>query len=247
MNHSNRAKVVAFGWLLLFLALPEITTAQDLATPILISGKHGNRLVFTPRSNARVAINAYVTERHKILDNLADRSPNEVIEAQVSYSHYLNKTELLDAINKYRTQTLSLNVGWGEQVGGYEIKKHEPVEHAINNAAFHHTMFVNELYESAHNEFQQNTQEIRSPEALERLSTHLAHAKELKVQLEKRGVLFYGARIKGRTSEIRRIKDTDKLIRLVDPIWAEDTGSVEIINSKRISVPLSPYQYESSH
>lgn len=68
-----------------------------------------------------------------------------------------------------------------------------------------------------------------------------AHAAEVKLTFDRRGLLAFAVKVRAKAGVIKEIKDQDPLIRLADPLWVSrtPTGSV-----RRLGIPISPYDYE---
>lgn len=231
---------------MLLLAMPVYVRAQtqDSSSTQSAVGKEGDKKrLFTPDAKGKAAIIAYIVERHNILDALARDTSTMSVDAQVSLNRYLNKQEFLQHVLRYPVQIQSFSIGWGEQVAGYEIRPEESLEEAVNHAAFHHAAFIDTLYESA---LAEKTDAMQSAETKQMDAAFLAQAMELKSQIKKNGTLFYGLKIKGAASELKKIKDTDAAVRLMDPLWVPGSDISQPERVKKIALPISPYQFDSS-
>lgn len=219
-----------------------ISFAED-NSPFIMDNGVVRKIVFGPRCNSASCIDEYIKSRHNILKQLSVESPTQRIEAQISFTDYLGEDKVRRMFSPYQDiKIITLNIGWGEQVGGYDLKKDETIDDAIKNIREHHIRFLDTLYESAIEEYN-NHQDIHpdSEEAL-REAEFLSHATELKQVFRKRGVTFYGARIVVTVSTLMEISKL-KNVRLVDPLWREEYERDNAIKTRKIAIPISPYEY----
>ena len=212
-------------------------------SPFVMDNGAVRKIIFGPRCDDASCIDNYIKSRHTLLNRLSVDNSAQKIEAQISFKDYLGEREIRQLFLPYKDiKVITLNIGWGEQVGGYDLKEGESLDEAIKNVREHHLRFLDTLYESAIGEYQ-NQQDIYSDsEETLRKGELLSHATEIRQVFRKRGVTFYGARIKGTISTLTKISKV-KWIRLVDPLWSEEDETSNGIETKKISVPISPYEY----
>lgn len=225
---------------------PVAAQESDAGSPALIETKHGKVLLFGPRSKSKKGTLDYVDARHKVLGELYKQAPGDFVEAQISFREYLDPREVASFVKRNDLTVLALNFGHGEQVGGYELHDGEDIDSAINATTTNHQAFIEELYESAHNQYEESIHRNANREEIERLSGFIAHAKEQKSSLEKRGVRFYGARVRGKVATLERLKKRNELIFLIDPIVSSNTDRTTITEvRKKIAIPISPYDFSN--
>jgi FtsZ-binding cell division protein ZapB len=230
----------------LFVNLSVAAQANDAGSPALIKKKHGKILLFGPRSKSKKDVLAYVNARHKILGELNGQSPNNLAEAQVSFREYLDPGEMASFVKRNDLTVLALNFGHGEQVGGYELHDGEDIDSAINATITNHQAFIEELYESAHNQYEESVNRNMDREEIERLSGFIAHAKEQKTAFQKRGVRFYGARVRGKVATLERLKKHSQIIFLIDPLISPNADGETITEVRKIiAIPISPYDFSN--
>ncbi len=219
-----------------------ISFAED-NSPFVVDNGVVRKIIFGPRCNSTSCIDEYIKSRHNILQQLLIENPNQRIEAQISFRDYLGEDKVRLLFSPYQDiKIITLNIGWGEQVGGYELKKSETLDEALKNIREHHIKFLNTLYESAIGEYQNHQDIYTESESSLRKAEFLSHATELKQVFRKRGVTFYGARIVATVSTLEEMSKL-KNIRLVDPLWSEEDERFNSIKTKKISIPISPYEY----
>lgn len=220
-----------------------ISFAED-NSPFVMDNGVVRKIIFGPRCNSISCIDNYIKSRHNILQQLSIENPNKSMESQISFRDYLGEDKVRQLFSSYQDiKIITLNIGWGEQVGGYDLKKGESLDEAIKNLREHHIKFLDVLYEAAVGEYQ-NQNKVFSANDEESLSKaeFLTHATELKQVFRKRGVTFYGARIIATVSTLIKISKLN-YIRLVDPLWSEEDVTPDGIEIKKISLPISPYEY----
>jgi len=217
-------------------------------SPFVMDNGVVRKIIFGPRCNSISCIDSYIKSRHNILQQLSIESPNQKIEAQISFKDYLGESEIKQLFLPYKDiKIITLNIGWREQVGGYDLKKDESLDEAIRKLREHHLRFLDTVYKSAIGESQNQEDFYPDSEEALRKNEFLSHATELRQVFRKRGVTFYGARIKGLVLTLTEISKLN-WIRLVDPLWSEeDVTSNSVVETKKISVPISPYEYNQKN
>lgn len=232
---------------LIILIMPSVIWAESKSQKVnvpMVTEQNVTKFIFTPDKMDIQTINQYIKSRHQILDRLALENPEQVLDAQISFRDYLNSKQIAKVIRDYGVDVVTLNIGWKEQGGEYNIRQDESIEEALERANAHHRIFIEELYESAYNEHQEKMNGSISEQERQRLSEFLAHAIDLKNTFETYGVLYYGIRVKGKALKLKTIKDRDGNIRLVDPLWDDKEKELRgIYKIKRIGIPISPYHF----
>jgi hypothetical protein len=232
---------------LIILIMPSVIWAESKSQKVdvlMVTEQNVTKFIFTPDKMDIQTINQYIKSRHQILDRLALENPEQVLDAQISFRDYLNSKQITKIIRDYGVDVVTLNIGWKEQGGEYNIRQGESIEEALERANTHHRILIEELYESAYNEYQEKMNGGISEQEWQRLSGFLDHAIDLKNTFETYGVLYYGMRVKGKASKLKAIKDKDSNIRLVDPLWDErEKGLRGIYIIKKIGIPISPYHF----
>lgn len=210
----------------------------------MVTEQNVTKFIFTPDKMDVQTINQYIKSRHQILDRLALENPEQVLDAQISFKDYLDSKQIAKVIKDYGVDVVTLNIGWKVQGGEYNIRQDESIEEALERANAHHRIFIEELYESAYNEYQGKMNGSISEQEQQRISDFLAHAIDLKNTFETYGALYYGIRVKGKALKLKTIKDRDSNIRLVDPLWDDREKELRgIYKIKRIGIPISPYYF----
>ncbi len=237
---------VSIAYLIIFI-IPSVIWAESKSQKIdvpMVTEQNVTKFIFTPDKMDIQTINQYIKSRHQILERLALENPEQVLDAQISFRDYLNSKQIAKIIRDYGVDVVTLNIGWKEQGGEYNIRQDESIEEALEKANAHHRIFIDELYESASNEYQEKMNGSISEQERQRLSEFLAHAVDLKNTFETYGVLYYSMRVKGKASKLKAIKGRDSNIRLVDPLWDErEKGLRGIYKIKKIGIPISPYHF----
>lgn len=219
------------------------TAAQDARSPTIIKEENHTKLIFAPSVNTKAAILTYVEERHRVLDELSAMIPNQLMEAQISFKDYMNSEEILAHVRRYDIDVLALNIGWKDQVGGYELDNGETIAEALKTASFHQKRFTDELYESALRQSRDKASAEGSQEDLARHAAFLAHAAGLKSGFQRRGLLIYGLRVRGEAAELKSMRDMNNSVRLVDPLWFENEEQVMESSVRKVAIPISPYEF----
>lgn len=183
------------------------------------------KMFFMSEDSSPESIANYIKERHALLDYLAEKYPNKVIEAQLSLKDFLTGDEILAITKKYDVKVEVFNPGWKDSGGGFDLRKDEPLVEAIKRLNEYTKEFLEGLVA-----FSPNNQEKEK-------------YKEQKKDFEEKGVLIYGIKLEGKTVELKKMKDEEKQVRLADPLWQ---GSLYNLLQKThtvspIAIPLSPY------
>lgn len=213
----------------------------DFAGKVAVENKIA-RLFFTPNDTHQGSLDHYIKLRHYVLDTLAERQPKKEIQAQISFTRYLTAEQLAAFIKKYPIRPVTLNFGWQEQGGGYDIKKGESIHQALSNAARNHERFIRVLRTEAQKQYRQKKNRGPHKESANAAADYLSQADALKDVYRRRGLLFYGVRTAASVEILKSVKDQEKNVRLIDPLWG---GAVEeqlatAYRIKKIAIPIIP-------
>ena len=200
------------------------------------------RMFFMPQSSEKSAVSSYIQKRHEILAMLAKTNPDKELQSQISFQGYLSSEQIVSLVKGNHLDPVTLNIGWKENGGGYDLKKDESIEDAIKSAEFHHKQFVSQLREDADMQVATLRQSGISDAQMQPAITFQENAHELESVSQSKGIPFYGVRVAASASQLNKLTSEEKMIRLVDPIWG---GAVEneIANTyptKKIVIPLVP-------
>lgn len=235
----------SFFTVIIFVFYASVTATANSASPSLLPKavlkENRARLFFTPPEKDVATISEYIASRHLTLDELAVHDPNRILEAQISFNDYLNTGQVKALMTRHRLDAATLSMGWKDQVGGHEVRPNQPLEEALKGAALYYERLLKDLHESAASQFEGNRAESMGREELRRSNEFLAHAQELKQVFESRGVLYYGVKVKARSSKLKEIKDAGQAIRLVDPLWdsrESELGKTHLLT--KIAIPIRP-------
>ncbi|MFH1030321.1 MAG: hypothetical protein V1770_03630 [bacterium] len=183
------------------------------------------KMFFMSEDSSPKGIAEYIRERHKLLDYLAEKYPDKVIEAQISLKDFLAGDEILAIANKYDIKVEVFNPGWKDSGGGFDLRKDESLPEAIKRLNEYEKEFLEGLVA-----FSPNNQEKEK-------------YKEQKKDFEEKGATIYGIKLEGKTTELKKIKDEEKQVRLADPLWKGSLYNLlqqtHIVSP--IAIPLSPY------
>ncbi len=183
------------------------------------------KMFFMPNDSSPKGIAEYISERHKLLDDLAKKYPNKVIEAQISLKDFLTGDEILAIAGKYDVKVSVLNDGWKDWGGGFNVEKDESLPEAIKKLNEYKKEFLEGLVA-----FSPNNEEKEK-------------YKEQKKDFEEKGVMIYGIKLEGKTTELKKMKDEERQLRLADPLWKGSLYNLlqqtHIVSP--IAIPLSPY------
>lgn len=186
------------------------------------------KMFFMSEDSSPKGIAEYIRERHKFLDYLAEKYPNKVIEAQISLKDFLTGDEILAIAGKYDVKVSVLNSGWKDVGGGFGVEKDEPLPEAIKR--------LNE-------DDKEMLEGFLSMETNHDEGVRVTDWKEYWKDFQEKGTLIYGIQLEGKTTELKKMKDEAKQVRLADPLWQ---GSLYNLLQKThivspIAIPLSPY------
>lgn len=199
-------------------------------------------LFFMPADNSKSVIDNYVKRRHEALAKLSKEDPNKELHAQISFNGYLSADQVVAFVKGNRLDPVSLNIGWKENGGGYDLKQGESIEAATKSAASHHDRFIAQLQEDANMQVATLRQQGMADAEMQSELAFQKNANDLSSVFQTKGVPFYGIRVAGRAEQLNALTGNDKEIKLVDPLWG---GSMEkeigdIYPVTKIAIPLVP-------
>lgn len=237
---------IFFGCFLSFILVTATASAsaQNIDQPRLVSGKSGKKLFFSPTTSEPGDIDRYIQQRHAVLEQIARQDPEALIEAQLSFRHYLRAPSFLKLIQKYPVKVTSLSIGWKDNSGGHDVKPGELIEQALNDAYKGYGDFIAEHYGHAVGDFEAQRSHIVSISDRERTLVFLKDASELKRVYDKHGILLYGTKVKGAAHVLWGLS-SDHEVRLIDPMVdprLSDLDSGQRI--KAIAIPIHPSRAE---
>ncbi|TXI46624.1 hypothetical protein [Methylophilus sp.] len=215
--------------------------APDFSGQVKIRNQHA-KMFFMPANNSESAINNYIKKRHQILSKLVAGTPKKELHAQLSFPHYISSEQLVATLKQKQLDPVTLNIGWKENGGGYDLKSGESTEDAIKSASLHHARFVSQLLEDANLQVetlrQQGTNDDQMIPALE----FQKNANDLNTTLKQKGIQFYGVRVAATAEKLLAAASDNRSIRLVDPLWG---GTIEyeithVYPTIKIAIPIAP-------
>ena len=204
------------------------------------------KMFFFPSSSLKSVTENYIRKRHKLIEKLAYETPHKKLNAQISFQGYLSSGQLVELVKDNHLKPVSLNIGWKENGGGYDLKNHESIESAVEMAAIHHQQFIAEIQADANRQVAGLRQQGMNDPDIHAELEFQKNADGLAAIFHKNGMLFYGMRVAGTASTLHSILNNKNTVRLVDPLWG---GAVEAEISKvyptmKIAIPLVPEQEE---
>lgn len=216
-------------------------TIPDFSGQVKISDQHA-RMFFMPTNNSKNAIDNYIKKRHETIARLSKKNPDKEIHAQISFRGYLNADRVLAFVKENHLDPVTLNIGWKENGGGYDLKRGESIEMAIQSAALHHERFIAEIREDADMHIASLRQQGVSDAQMQSDLVFQQNANDLSSVFHDKGVPFYGVRVAASAKQLHTLTSNDREIRLVDPLWG---GSVEdeianVYPTTKIAIPLVP-------
>lgn len=216
-------------------------SVPDFSGQVKISNQRA-RMFFMPAGNTKNTIDNYIKKRHEALARLSKEDPHKELHAQISFRGYLSSDQVVSLVKENQLDPVTLNIGWKDNGGGYDLKRGESIEAAIKSAVLHHERFVAQLREDADMQVvtlrQQgvNDAQMRSELAFQQ------NANDLSSVFHEKGVSFYGVRVAASAKQLQSLTSNDQEIRLVDPLWG---GAVEdeianVYPTTKIAIPLVP-------
>ena len=221
--------------------LPKGKTIPDFSGKVQIRDKRA-RLFFMPADDSKNGVNDYIRKRHEVLEQLAKKDPGKELQAQVSFTGYMTANQIVSFVKSNQLDPVTLNIGWKENGGRYDLKHGESIEAAIESAALYDKEFIAELQESADRQVASLRQKGVGNDQMQSELTFQQNANELASVFHAKGVTFYGVRVATSAKQLHTLTSNDQEIRLVDPLWG---GSVEdeVTNAyltTKIAIPLVP-------
>lgn len=200
------------------------------------------RMFFTPANNSKSAIDNYIKKRHEALSKLSEEDPDKELHAQISFQGYMSANQVVALLKQSQLDPVTLNIGWKENGGGYDLKHGESIETAIGSAALYDKEFIAELQESADRQVANLRQKGIGDAQMQSELAFQQNANELASVSHAKGVTFYGVRVAASAKQLNALTKNDQVIRLVDPLWG---GSIEneianLYPTTKIAIPLVP-------
>lgn len=200
------------------------------------------RMFFTPANNSKSAIDSYINKRHEALAKLSEENPNKELHAQISFKGYLSADKVAALVKENQLDPVTLNIGWKENGGGYDLKRGESIEAAMKSAALDHEEFLTVLKEDADMQVADLRQKGIGDAQMQSELRFQQNANELASVFRAKGVTLYGVRVAASAKQLHTLTSNDQEIRLVDPLWG---GSVEdeianVYPTTKIAIPLVP-------
>ena len=216
-------------------------TVSEFSGQVKISNNRA-RMFFMPADNTKSTIDNYIKKRHEVLAKLSKEEPQKEIPAQISFQGYMSSDQIVELVKQNQLDPVTLNIGWKENGGGYDLKHGESIEAAIESAALHHERFVAQLQEDADMQVASLSQQGASDVEMRAELAFQKNANDLSRVYHTKGIPFYGMRVAASTNQLHELTKNDQTIRLVDPLWG---GSVEdeitnVYPTIKIAIPLVP-------
>lgn len=214
---------------------------SDFSGQVKVSNNRA-KMFFTPKNNSNSEIQHYIKNRHATLAKLSEQEPHKKLNAQLSFHGYLSSEQIIAIVNENNLDPVSLNIGWKENGGGYDLKEGETIETAIYSASKHHQRFVSQIEEDANMQVASLRQQGISDEEMNSELVFQKNANDLSKVFQNQGVLYYGLRVAASSKQLYSLTNDDQAIRLVDPMWGglvEDEVS-NTYQTMKIAIPLVP-------
>lgn len=213
----------------------------DFSGQVKISNQRA-RMFFMPADNSKSIIDNYIKRRHEALSKLSEKDPHKELHAQISFKGYLTAGQVVALVKDNHLDPVTLNIGWKDNGGGYDLKRGESIETAIESAALYDKEFIAELQESADRQVANLRQKGIGDAQMQSELAFQQNANELASVFHAKGVTFYGVRVAASAKQLNTLTSNDQVIRLVDPLWG---GSVEneianVYPMTKIAIPLVP-------
>lgn len=202
--------------------------------PRRIENQRGVFYVFTPPEPEKTA--EYIASRHKLLDQLFFQEPGKKYEAQISFSRYLNESDVLVLSRRHSFKITTLNFGWEGQTGGHSLERNEGLDSAFNKVRVHYDGLLSDLEES----ISRKRTTALTPEDKRRLEALSEHADKLRASYQGRGAQYFGAKVYGPIETLKFSKDGDSTIRLMDVLWTQESDASGTSGIRKLSAPIVP-------
>lgn len=217
------------------------TAHLDFAGQVKITNQRA-RMFFMPAGNSKEAVDSYIKNRHEALSRIAREEPHKQLHAQVSFQGYMSGDQIIEFVKTNQLDPVTLNIGWKENGGGYDLKQNESIDAAIASVAMHHERFIEQIREDADMQVESLRQHGITDNQMKSELIFQENAHELNAVYLGKGVPFYGIRISASAKQLNSLVGNDHEVRLVDPLWG---GSVEseianVYPTTKIAIPLIP-------
>lgn len=214
---------------------------SDFSGQVKISNQRA-RMFFMPADNTKSAIDNYIKKRHDALEKLSKEDPRKELHAQISFKGYLSSDQIVALVKENQLDPVTINIGWKENGGGYDLKRGESIEAAIESATLYDKEFIAELQESADRQVANLRQKGVDDTQMQSELIFQQNANELSSVFHAKGVAFYGVRVAASAKQLHALTSRVQTIRLVDPLWG---GSIEdevanVYPTTKIAIPLVP-------
>lgn len=178
------------------------------------------KMFFMPPDSSPESDAAYIKERHKLLDHLAEKYPNKVVKAQISLKDFLTVNEISAILDKRDVKVKVINDGWEDWGGYFDVREGESFQDAIPRLNESEEIFFGHMGEEASGSKQ-----------------------EYYMNFKEKGVMIYGLEIEGKVKDLKGFKDDIEQVRLMDPLWKGNLFSLlektHIVHP--IAIPLNPF------
>lgn len=216
-------------------------TISEFSGQVKISNNRA-RMFFMPADNSKSTIDNYIKKRHEALEKLSEEDPQKELHAQISFQGYMSSDQIVALVKQNQLDPVTLNIGWKENGGGYDLKSGESIEAAIESTALHHERFISQLQEDADMQVASLRQQGASDDEMAAELAFQKNANDVSTVYHTKGIPFYGMRVAASANQLHSITKDDRTIRLVDPLWG---GSVEdeitnVYPTMKIAIPLVP-------
>lgn len=203
------------------------------------------KVFYSPTNKSSEGIAQYISERHLLLDYLAENYPNKKINAQLSLTEFISLDELMKIIKENPSlEVETINPGWKDSVGGFDIDKTKPLDEQLTRLRGLEVNTASELRSIAQEAINREDQSLPDIENIRQMNkAALKDSQDRLTTLNEKGVMIYGLKINGNAKDLRDLKTSQKNIRLMDATWGG-----EVVDSlkaekpiKEIAIPISPY------
>jgi len=204
------------------------------------------RMFFMPPEDTEGAIDNYIRRRHEVLAELSKAHPEKILQAQISFDGYMTDKHLASLVMEQALDPVSLNIGWKENGGGYDLKQGESIEVAMESAKRHHERFIEQIREDADRQVDDSRKRGMTDDEIQPKLTFQKNAHELGSIFQAHGVPFFGIRVSGSAGQLQKMVESRKEVKLVDPLWG---GRVEeeienLYPATKIAIPLVPKNHK---
>jgi hypothetical protein len=216
-------------------------TISDFFGQVKITNQRA-RMFFMPVDNSKRAIDNYIKKRHDALAKLTEENPHKELHAQISFKGYLTADQVVALVKDNHLDLVTLNIGWKENGGGYDLKRGESIEVAMKSAALDHEEFLTVLKEDADMQVADLRQKGIGDAQMQSELRFQQNANELASVFHAKGVPFYGVRVAASAKQLHILTSGVQTIRLVDPLWggAVEAEIAKVYPTTKIAIPLVP-------